>query len=317
MSRARPEDRRRRGSRRCRTCRSSTSWTGARRSSPAARRARLWKAELLAAAGADVLVLAGHEAAAQLFDGLAADRAAARAGAPADLDGAALAIADFPIATRRCASSPRRAPRARRSTSSTRPICATSPSARSSTARRSCSPSRPTAARRCSASRSARGSRACCRAASPPGRRRPRRWRPRLKQRFAEFADRRALLGAASPAAPGPSRTARRPTRISTTCCAACRAGAGGSVTLVGAGPGRSGPADAEGGARAAVGDRHPLRRSGRPRDPRAGPARGDPDRGRQDRPRPVRAASPRSTSASSRWPRPARLWCGSRAAIR
>ena len=54
----------------------------------------LWKAELLAAAGADVLVLAGHDAAAKLFDGLAA-RCCRAAGRTRDLDGAALAIADL------------------------------------------------------------------------------------------------------------------------------------------------------------------------------------------------------------------------------
>ncbi|MBV9884726.1 MAG: uroporphyrinogen-III C-methyltransferase [Sphingomonadaceae bacterium] len=54
----------------------------------------LWKAELLAAAGANVLVLAGHEAAAKLFDGLAAT-VLPRGWQPQDLDGAALAVADL------------------------------------------------------------------------------------------------------------------------------------------------------------------------------------------------------------------------------
>jgi uroporphyrin-III C-methyltransferase/precorrin-2 dehydrogenase/sirohydrochlorin ferrochelatase len=54
----------------------------------------LWKAELLAAAGADVLVLAGHEIAAKLFNGLAAT-VLPRGWVDADLDGAALAIADL------------------------------------------------------------------------------------------------------------------------------------------------------------------------------------------------------------------------------
>ena len=54
----------------------------------------MWKAELLAAAGADVLVLAGHEAAAKLFDGLAAT-VLPRGWEAKDLDGAALAIADL------------------------------------------------------------------------------------------------------------------------------------------------------------------------------------------------------------------------------
>jgi siroheme synthase-like protein len=54
----------------------------------------LWKAELLAAAGAEVLVLAGHRAAAKLFDGLGAT-VLPRGWRPADLDGAALAVADL------------------------------------------------------------------------------------------------------------------------------------------------------------------------------------------------------------------------------
>lgn len=54
----------------------------------------LWKAELLAAAGAEVLVLAGHEAAARLFDGLAAT-VLPRGWEEGDLDGAALAVADL------------------------------------------------------------------------------------------------------------------------------------------------------------------------------------------------------------------------------
>jgi uroporphyrin-III C-methyltransferase/precorrin-2 dehydrogenase/sirohydrochlorin ferrochelatase len=59
----------------------------------------LWKAELLAAAGADLLVLASE--APELFSALAADppagriRVLARHWQPADLDGAALAIADI------------------------------------------------------------------------------------------------------------------------------------------------------------------------------------------------------------------------------
>jgi uroporphyrin-III C-methyltransferase/precorrin-2 dehydrogenase/sirohydrochlorin ferrochelatase len=57
----------------------------------------LWKAELLLAAGAEVTVLAGHEAAAKLFEGLTGPVAVfARAWVPADLAGAALALADLP-----------------------------------------------------------------------------------------------------------------------------------------------------------------------------------------------------------------------------
>ena len=72
----------------------------------------LWKAELLAAAGAKVLVLAGHEAAARLFDGLTAT-VKPRGWTAADLDGAALAVADIPageaerfIAAARAAGAP-------------------------------------------------------------------------------------------------------------------------------------------------------------------------------------------------------------------
>jgi len=59
----------------------------------------LWKAELIAAAGADVLVLAGDAAQAAKYDALAADPAGGsvtvlpRGWIPADLDGAALAVA--------------------------------------------------------------------------------------------------------------------------------------------------------------------------------------------------------------------------------
>ena len=59
----------------------------------------LWKAELLAAAGANVLVLAGDRARAEKYEALAADPASgtvtvrSRGWMPADLDGAALAVA--------------------------------------------------------------------------------------------------------------------------------------------------------------------------------------------------------------------------------
>ncbi|MFC7498488.1 siroheme synthase CysG [Enterovirga sp. GCM10030262] len=61
----------------------------------------LWKAELLSAAGADVLVLAGHQVGAKLFDGLAAQPVAGRVRVlprrwrPSDIEGATLAIADL------------------------------------------------------------------------------------------------------------------------------------------------------------------------------------------------------------------------------
>ena len=61
----------------------------------------LWKAELLSAAGAEVLVLAGHASAAKLFDGLARQpvrgpvTVLARAWRDEDLAGAALALADL------------------------------------------------------------------------------------------------------------------------------------------------------------------------------------------------------------------------------
>lgn len=54
----------------------------------------LWKAELIEAAGADVLVLAGHEAAAKLFGGLKA-QVLPRGWHEDDLADAALAIGDF------------------------------------------------------------------------------------------------------------------------------------------------------------------------------------------------------------------------------
>lgn len=61
----------------------------------------LWKAELLSAAGAEVLVLAGHEAAARLFEGLARSPVAGpvavlpRHWRDGDLEGATVAIADL------------------------------------------------------------------------------------------------------------------------------------------------------------------------------------------------------------------------------
>lgn len=61
----------------------------------------LWKAELLSAAGADVLVLAGHDAAAKIFADLVAHPVSgpvtvlAREWASADLEGSALALADI------------------------------------------------------------------------------------------------------------------------------------------------------------------------------------------------------------------------------
>ncbi|HEY5712324.1 MAG TPA: siroheme synthase CysG, partial [Allosphingosinicella sp.] len=56
----------------------------------------LWKAELLAAAGADLLVLAGNAAAARLFDGVERATVLPRSWQAVDLDGAALALADLP-----------------------------------------------------------------------------------------------------------------------------------------------------------------------------------------------------------------------------
>ncbi len=55
----------------------------------------LWKAELIAAAGADVLVLAGDDAGAQRFAGLTSIRVEPRGWTPEDLEGAALAVADL------------------------------------------------------------------------------------------------------------------------------------------------------------------------------------------------------------------------------
>ena len=62
----------------------------------------LWKAELLSAAGADVQVLAGHASAARMFEGLGRHpidgpvRVLARRWSAKDLDGAAIAIGDLP-----------------------------------------------------------------------------------------------------------------------------------------------------------------------------------------------------------------------------
>lgn len=55
----------------------------------------LWKAELLAAAGADVRVLAGHAAGAKLFAGIKAT-VLPRRWIDSDLEGAAIAVADLP-----------------------------------------------------------------------------------------------------------------------------------------------------------------------------------------------------------------------------
>lgn len=54
----------------------------------------LWKAELLAAAGAEVLVLAGGPAEAEKFEAIASLTVLRRGWIPADLEGAALAVAD-------------------------------------------------------------------------------------------------------------------------------------------------------------------------------------------------------------------------------
>lgn len=54
----------------------------------------LWKAELLAAAGADVLVLVGENGDSERFEALSSLTVERRGWTPADLDGAALAVAD-------------------------------------------------------------------------------------------------------------------------------------------------------------------------------------------------------------------------------
>jgi uroporphyrin-III C-methyltransferase/precorrin-2 dehydrogenase/sirohydrochlorin ferrochelatase len=54
----------------------------------------LWKAELLAAAGAEVLVLVGEDGDSEKFEALAQLTVLRRGWTPADLDGAALAVAD-------------------------------------------------------------------------------------------------------------------------------------------------------------------------------------------------------------------------------
>ena len=135
--------------------------------------AAAWKAELLAAAGAQVDVFAPSPSART-----AATSAEAACGrivihcrfwCKADLAGAALAVgavdddaeaASFAAAAR-CAGVPVNVSTSRRS--------AISRSAPSSIARRSSSASRPTARRRCSPRRSAPGSKRCCRKALRAG----------------------------------------------------------------------------------------------------------------------------------------------------
>ena len=118
-----------------------------------------------------------------------------------------------------------------------------------------------------------------------------RRWRERREGVRPVVQRPAAILAALHRASRSPTRI-RRPSKPTTTgCCGDDARQARRADTGLGhAGrrrPRRSGAADAARGARAAIRRRHPVRRSGVARSPRFRAARGEEDAGRQDRPWP------------------------------
>ena len=179
----------------------------------------LWKAELLSAAGARVLVLAGHPTAAKLFEDLVARpingpvKVLARRWRAKDLAGAVLAVS-VPVKAKRRRSPPRRAGRRPGQLIDRTADCDVQ---FGTIVNRACWcwRSRPTARRRCSASRSGRASRRCCRAAFRPGRKR-RSAGGRGSRPGSSASPTAAPSGRRSSAVPGPAPSGRRRKRIST-----------------------------------------------------------------------------------------------------
>jgi len=195
----------------------------------------VWKAELLAAAGAEVLVLAGHEAGARLFDGIGAT-VLARGWREPDLTGAAIAIADLPDEeARRFAAAARAAgapvnliDQAGLSDFTVGTIVNRAPIV-IGISTDGAAPMLGQAIRSGIESLLPRGLSRWAEAA--------RRWRPELKAALPEFADRRAFWArfvrrAWADADRAPTEADRR------ALLAGVEAGARGKVVLVGAGPG-------------------------------------------------------------------------------
>ena len=197
----------------------------------------------------------------------------------------------------------RRCARRRRARQRDRQAGASAPSssAPSSTARRWSSASRRTAPRRCSARPSARASRRCCRRASRAGPPPRKAWRGELGGLSLAAAVRAAVLGGVR--RPRAALAGPRPDGKRLPATPARRRGAG-TRAAQGAGPRHAGrrrarrsrAADAQGVARAPLGRRDPVRRSGGARGARFRPPRGQAHAGRQDRATAPPASRTRST---------------------
>ena len=281
---------------RWRGCRSSSRSTASARWSPAARPAAAWKAELLSAAGAAVDVYAEQPCDEMLA--LAADPPGGaivlhdRAWQAEDLAGAAIAVGAF--------EDDREAARfAAAARAAGVPVnVIDKPALLRFLVRRD---RQPLAAgdrhfdRRRRAGVRRRRSAPSSRRMIPRGFARwadaARRWRAAVQVIGPLIRRRGGGSGNSSPPSRSRIPTVRRRKPTSMRCWMTCEARApmaeAGSVTLVGAGPGDPELLTLARGARAAIGGRHPDRRSGCARDPRLRPPRGEEDDGRQDRLRP------------------------------
>ena len=157
-------------------------------------------------------------------------------------------------------------------------------------------------------------SRRCCRAASRAGSRPRRSWRDAssatARRAFAQrrdfwerFSDRALAEARPRPGAGGSRRPPRRDRERRER-----RARLGRPRRRR---AGRSRASDAQGGAGAAHGRHHPLRRPRRARDPRLRPPRGAHHARRQDRPRPVLPAGRDQRADGRGSPARASAWCG------